>query len=74
MIASEAAAATVGRGLAAAASGQPVPNFDVSRNSINRALFGHGLHIFGNKIVGYVWMNVIRTNSVDYNDLITILN
>ena len=73
MIASGAAAATVGRGLAAA-SGQPVPNFDVSRNSINRALFGHGLHIFGNKIVGYVCMNIIRTNSVDYNDLITILN
>ena len=37
-------------------------------------LFGQRIHIFGNKIVGYVWMNVIRTNSVDNNDFITILN
>ena len=46
------------------------PVFD----SIYRALFGQRIIIFGNKIVGYVWMNVIRTNSVDNNDFITILN
>jgi hypothetical protein len=69
--------ATVGRGLDSLmrpATASLLNNVDVSRNSINRALFGHRLHIFGIKIVGYVWMNVIRTNSVDNNDLITILN
>jgi hypothetical protein len=53
---------------------RPQPVFESESDSIYRALFGQRIIIFGNKIVGYVWMNVIRTNSVDNNDFITILN
>jgi hypothetical protein len=42
-------------------------NMFLGKYSINRALFGQRLHIFGNKVVGYVWMNVVQTYSDEFS-------